>query len=80
LAAHPPTGGCVPAPIATIIARMLPAIGFVMQSIESLICYGKRLFCARAGLPVHDRAPALRPSPAGEAILARIAHALGLLP
>jgi 4-hydroxy-tetrahydrodipicolinate synthase len=62
-----------------IYARMLPAICFVMQSIETLICYGKRLFCLRAGLPVHDRAPALRPSPAGEAALRRYADALGPL-
>ena len=62
-----------------IYSRMLPAIGFVMQSIESLICYGKRLFCLRAGLPIHDRAPALRPAPAGEGILARLAADLGPL-
>lgn len=62
-----------------IYSRMLPAISFVMQSIESLICYGKRLFCLRAGLPVYDRAPALRPAPAGEFILARLADDLGPL-
>ena len=43
-------------------ASLLPAIAFVMQSIEHLICYGKRLFALRAGLEVRDRAPALRPS------------------
>jgi 2-keto-3-deoxy-L-arabinonate dehydratase len=41
--------------------RIEPAIRHVMQSIEHLICYGKRLFALRAGLQVHDRAPALRP-------------------
>ena len=56
---------------------MLPAIGFVMQSIESLICYGKRLFCLRAGIAAHDRAPAVRPSLSGEAILERIARGFG---
>lgn len=42
--------------------EVLPAIHFIMRSIEHLICYGKRLFAARAGLTVYDRAPALRPS------------------
>ncbi len=45
--------------------RILPAITFVMQSIETFICYGKRVFAARAGFDVHDRAPALRPTPFG---------------
>jgi 2-keto-3-deoxy-L-arabinonate dehydratase len=36
-----------------------------MQSLEHLICYGKRIFARRAGLTVHDRAPALRPTPFG---------------
>ena len=54
-----------------------PAIGFVMQSIEHLICYGKRLFTLRAGLPTHDRAPALRPDAAGLAQVQALATALG---
>jgi 4-hydroxy-tetrahydrodipicolinate synthase len=41
--------------------RVLPAISFIMRSLEHLICYGKRIFAARAGLEVFDRAPALRP-------------------
>ena len=40
---------------------VLPAISFIMRSLEHLICYGKRIFAARAGLEVFDRAPALRP-------------------
>jgi 4-hydroxy-tetrahydrodipicolinate synthase len=52
-------------------AAILPAIVFIMQSLESLICYGKRLFAARAGVPVHDRAPALRPTEFGRAAQAR---------
>ncbi|RZI75013.1 MAG: dihydrodipicolinate synthase family protein [Pseudomonas sp.] len=56
---------------------MLPAVVFVMQGIENLLCYGKRLFGARAGLPIHDRAPALRPVAAGDAMVARFARALG---
>lgn len=58
-------------------ARMLPAIVFTMQGLETLICYGKRLFAARAGLAVHDRAPAMRPTAAGEAMVARFARDLG---
>jgi 2-keto-3-deoxy-L-arabinonate dehydratase len=37
----------------------LPAINFVMQSLEHLITYGKRIFAQQAGLTVHDRAPCL---------------------
>lgn len=43
-------------------SEVLPAINFMMQSIEHLICYGKRLFALRAGLTVHDREPALQPT------------------
>lgn len=60
-------------------ARILPAIVFVMQSIESLICYGKRLFAARAGLIVHDRAPAGRPTAFGLTLLEQHARRLGPL-
>lgn len=59
--------------------RMLPAVVFVMQSIETLICYGKRLFAARAGLQVFDRAPALRASPAGDKIVSDLVTRLGPL-
>ena len=63
---------------ARLHARVLPAITFVMRSIEHLICYGKRLFAARAGLSVFDRAPAMRPS---EAELERLtAYLQGLQP
>lgn len=58
---------------------MLPAVVFVMQGIENLLCYGKRLFAARAGLAVHDRAPAMRPNPTGLAMLQRFADSLGPL-
>lgn len=46
-------------------ATALPAIQFVMQSIEHLICYGKRLFGVRAGFQIHDRGPCLRPDETG---------------
>lgn len=58
--------------------EILPAIVFVMQSIDHLICYGKRLVAARMGVgPVHDRAPGLAATPFGEAAIARFARALG---
>lgn len=59
---------------------MLPAVVFVMQGIENLQCYGKRLFAARAGLAVHDRAPAMRPNATGLAMVERFASSLGPLP
>jgi 4-hydroxy-tetrahydrodipicolinate synthase len=58
-------------------ARMLPAVVFAMQGIEQLVCYGKRLFAARAGIAVFDRAPALQPTPLGLAIVDRFAGQLG---
>jgi 2-keto-3-deoxy-L-arabinonate dehydratase len=57
--------------------EMLPAAVFIMQSIESLICYGKRLFGARAGIEIHDRAPAMRPTEFGIGLVERHAARLG---
>jgi 2-keto-3-deoxy-L-arabinonate dehydratase len=54
-------------------AAVLPVATFGMQSLEHLACYGKRVFAARHGLPVHDRAPALRPSAFGLDLVARYA-------
>jgi 2-keto-3-deoxy-L-arabinonate dehydratase len=54
-----------------------PTVAFVMQSIEHLVCYGKRLFALRAGFHVFDRAPALRPDSANIELLAQIAARLG---
>ncbi|MEO5755362.1 MAG: dihydrodipicolinate synthase family protein [Mesorhizobium sp.] len=59
---------------------MLPAAVFVMQGIENLICYGKRLFGARAGIDIHDRAPAARHNGTGLAMVERFAARLGRLP
>ena len=59
--------------------RMLPAVVFTMQGIENLLCYGKRLFGARAGIAIHDRSPALRPVEVGDAMVARFAETLGPL-
>jgi 4-hydroxy-tetrahydrodipicolinate synthase len=59
---------------------VLPAIVFVMQSLDTLICYGKRLAALRMGLPeVYDRAPALAPTAFGLACVRRYANALGPL-
>lgn len=58
-------------------AAMLPAVVATMQGLEHLICYGKRLYAARLGEQVHDRAPALRPNDAGLEIVARLAADLG---
>ena len=59
--------------------RVLPAITFVMQGLEHLICYGKRLFTTRTGLPAFDRAPALRPTEFGLSLVAVHAKQLGPL-
>jgi len=61
----------------TLYAEILPTIVFMMQSLEALICYGKRVFAARAGLEVFDRAPALRPSEFGLQLARRHAARLG---
>ena len=63
-----------------IYERILPVIQFVMQSIEHLICYGKRIFAQRAGLHVFDRAPALRPDPLVLHQLEEFCSALGSFP
>jgi 4-hydroxy-tetrahydrodipicolinate synthase len=60
--------------------EILPAIVFVMQSVEHLVCYGKRLAAARLGLDaVYDRHPALGPTAFGLECVRRYAKALGPL-
>jgi 2-keto-3-deoxy-L-arabinonate dehydratase len=59
----------------------LPGVVFVMQSIDHLLCYGKRLVARRLGLgPVRDRPPGLAPTPFGVACMERYADRLGRLP
>jgi 4-hydroxy-tetrahydrodipicolinate synthase len=59
---------------------VLPALVFVMQGIDHLVTYGKRLVAARLGLGrVYDRAPGLAATPFGEAAVARFAAELGPL-
>ncbi|HXV06602.1 MAG TPA: hypothetical protein VD791_01110 [Burkholderiales bacterium] len=63
-----------------VYREVLPAIVFAMQSLDTLICYGKRLAALRLGLPeVHDRAPALALTASGLACVRRYAAALGFL-
>ena len=57
---------------------VLPAIVFVMQSIDTLTIYGKRLAAWRMALDVaYDRAPGLKPTAFGLAATRRLATALG---
>lgn len=60
--------------------EVLPAITFIMRSLEHLVCYGKRVFAARAGLEVFDRAPALRPEAHDLAICDALARRFGAFP
>ena len=53
-----------------LYADLLPLLVFLMQSLDTLMCYGKRLAARRLGLgAVHDRGPAMRPTPLGLAHL-----------
>lgn len=62
--------------------EVLPAVIFGMQSLEALVCYGKRIAALRMGLGgrVVDRAPALSPSDFGLDCARRFAAQLGPLP
>ena len=52
--------------------RLLPAIVFMSRSLPGMLCYGKRLFAAQAGIEViHDRAPGLAATPFGLSEVAR---------
>lgn len=58
--------------------EVLPAIVFVMQSLDTLICYGKRIAAWRMGFEVeYDRDPALRPTQFGLEAARRFAQRLG---
>jgi 2-keto-3-deoxy-L-arabinonate dehydratase len=63
-----------------IYQRILPAIVFTLQSLDVLICYGKRIAALRLGLPeVYDRGPALVPTEFGMNCARRYAEILGPL-
>lgn len=59
-----------------LYASAVPAVTFVMQSLEHLITYGKRIYAAQAGVQVHDRAPCLAPTDFGRDCAARWAGIL----
>ena len=61
----------------TVYSQALPAMVFMMQSIEHLICYGKRIFGLRAGITIHDRTPAMTPLPFGLELSQHWAERLG---
>ena len=46
--------------------KILPATVFIMQSINTMICYGKRICAYRMGIKkVYDRSPIITPSDFG---------------
>ena len=58
--------------------RILPVIVFVMQSLETLVCYGKRIAAWRMGFEVaFDRSPGLAPRAWGVEAARRFARQLG---
>ncbi len=58
--------------------KILPVIVFVMQSLDSLLVYGKRIAAWRLGFEVqHDRAPALQTTEFGLKTARRFADYLG---
>jgi 4-hydroxy-tetrahydrodipicolinate synthase len=61
--------------------EVLPLLMFLMQSMDQILCYGKRLLARRIGLDqVHDRAPAQAPTEFGLACLERHAARLPAWP
>jgi 4-hydroxy-tetrahydrodipicolinate synthase len=63
-----------------IYRQVLPAIVFIMQSLDQFLCYGKRIAAWRMGLTeVFDRQPALTPEAFGLECARRYAQALGPL-
>jgi 4-hydroxy-tetrahydrodipicolinate synthase len=60
--------------------EILPVLTLVMQGIDSLLIYGKRLAAQRLGLPEPiQRNPALKPTALGLTALARWSKGLGPL-
>lgn len=63
-----------------VFKEIAPLLGFLMLSIDHLLCYGKRLTARRLGLgEVHDRAPADKPTAYGLETLERWSRTLGPL-
>ena len=62
----------------TIYKKILPSIVFSMQSIDSLVCYGKRICAYRMGInKIHDRNPGLTPTNFGIKLAKEFAKDLG---
>jgi 4-hydroxy-tetrahydrodipicolinate synthase len=60
--------------------EILPLIVFMMSSIDTFVCYGKRIVARRLGIDVvHDRAPAQRPTEFGLLMAERLSAGLGPL-
>ncbi len=60
--------------------EILPLITFLMSSIDTFLCYGKRLTARRLGIAeVFDRAPCQHPGEFGLAMLERLGAGLGPL-
>lgn len=62
-----------------IYGTLLPGVVFMMQSIDHLVCYGKRIAATRLGVDVHERAPAITATDFGNACARRFADCLGPL-
>ena len=59
--------------------KILPTIVFIMQSINTLVCYGKRVCAYRMGVSeVYDRKPFLNPTDFGIKKSKEIARHLGI--
>ncbi len=53
---------------------LLPAIVFMSRSVPGMLCYGKRLFARQLGIAeIHERGPALTPTPFGLSEMQRFA-------
>ena len=58
--------------------KILPSIVFSMQSINSLVCYGKRICAYRMGMKkIYDRSPGLIPTNFGIKLTKQLAQDLG---
>ena len=58
--------------------KILPSIVFSMQSIDTLVCYGKRICAYRMGIKkIYDRSPGLKPSNFGIKLSKQFANDLG---
>ena len=61
-----------------IYNKILPSIVFSMQSIDSVVCYGKRICAYRMGMKkIYDRKPGLIPTSVGVKLAKQFADELG---